>query len=86
MVLHLQGLVQASSVTAQGLWVALFAGTLLAFFIWFSSPFVVSRLLGADPEVTVHAVTYLRCRCLACPALLGMYVATGSFRGHKDTR
>lgn len=77
---------QASSVTAQGLWVALFAGIALAVFIWTSSPFVVSKVLGADPDVTLHAVAYLRCRSVASPALLGMYVATGSFRGHKDTR
>ena len=65
---------------------ALFAGILLAVFIWVASPFVVGQVLGADPEVTIYSVTYLQCRAVACPALLGMYVATGSFRGHKDTR
>ena len=69
--------------TAQGLWVALFCGVGLAIFIWVTSPFMVARLLGANPEVTIHAVTYLRCRAVACPALLGIYVSTGSFRGHK---
>jgi Na+-driven multidrug efflux pump len=37
-------------------------------------------------QVAGHAVTFLRCRALACPALLALYVATGSLRGHQDTR
>ena len=37
-------------------------------------------------QVAVHAVTFLRCRALACPALLALYVAIGSLRGHQDTR
>ncbi len=37
-------------------------------------------------QVAGHAVTFLRCRALACPALLSLYVATGSLRGHQDTR
>ena len=63
---------------------ALIAGVLLGLLIWFASPLVVARM--TEPAVAVHAVTYLRCRCLAAPALLGVYVATGSFRGHKNTR
>lgn len=31
-------------------------------------------------------MTFLRCRALACPALLALYVAIGSLRGHQDTR
>ena len=37
-------------------------------------------------QVAVHAVAFLRCRALACPALLALYVAIGSLRGHQDTR
>jgi len=77
---------QASQLTAMGLWIALACGIFLAVLLWTSAPFVVSRVLGADPEVTVHGVTYLRCRSVAFPALLGMFVTTGSFRGHKDTQ
>ena len=32
-----------------------------------------------------YAISYLRCRCIASPAVLAMYVAIGSFRGFKDT-
>lgn len=42
--------------------------------------------MGATPEIIVHALAYLRCRAIACPALLGIFVATGSFRGFQDTR
>ncbi len=42
--------------------------------------------MGARPEVAVHALAYLRCRAIACPALLGLFVATGSFRGYQDTK
>lgn len=32
------------------------------------------------------AMTYLRCRAVAAPVALAMFVATGSFRGFKDTK
>lgn len=32
-----------------------------------------------------YAITYLRCRCVASPAILAIFVAIGSFRGFRDT-
>ena len=51
-----------------------------------SSPLLLSAGMGANTEVLPLAVSYLRCRALATPAALMMYVATGSFRGFKDTK
>ncbi len=76
---------QASRTTAQGLWVALFLGTLTGLSIFYGAPYLLTKM-GARPEVVVHALAYLRCRAIACPALLGLFVATGSFRGYQDTK
>lgn len=37
-------------------------------------------------QVVVHAVAYMRMRCLASPAILMYYVLSGTFRGFKDTK
>lgn len=37
-------------------------------------------------QVVVHAVAYMRMRCLASPAILAYYVLSGTFRGFKDTK
>ncbi len=42
--------------------------------------------MKAKGEVARMAVLYLRCRSIAAPVSLAMFVATGSFRGFKDTK
>ncbi|CAL5221413.1 g3599 [Coccomyxa viridis] len=76
---------RASRTTAQGLWVALICGTLAGVGIFQMAPYFLRRI-GASPEITGHALAYLRCRAIACPALLSLFVATGSFRGFQDTK
>lgn len=41
---------------------------------------------GAEPDVAVDAVTYLRIRFLALPVMLLAMVGHGVYRGHSDTR
>lgn len=43
-------------------------------------------LMGATPEVAGPAVSYLRIRALAAPAVLIVTAGHGAFRGHKNTR
>ena len=43
-------------------------------------------LTASQREVAKHAATYIQCRALGFPALLGTFVACGSFRGVRDTR
>ena len=43
-------------------------------------------LMGAGPDVADPAVSYLRIRALATPAVLVVTAGHGAFRGHKDTR
>ena len=64
---------------------ALIFGTLAGVGIFQGAPFFLQRI-GASPDITVHALAYLRCRAIACPALLSLFVATGSFRGFQDTK
>jgi putative MATE family efflux protein len=47
---------------------------------------VVVRLMQAAPDVVDPAVTYLRIRALALPALLVITAAHGAYRGMQDTR
>ncbi|KAK9836245.1 hypothetical protein WJX84_008786 [Apatococcus fuscideae] len=75
----------ASETTAQGLWLAAGIGTIMGSAIWFLGP-PAMQALQAEPAVAHHAVTYLRCRAIASPAVLGLYVVIGSFRGWADTR
>lgn len=43
-------------------------------------------LTASQREVAGHAATYIQCRSLGFPALLGTFVACGTFRGVRDTR
>lgn len=42
--------------------------------------------MGAKGEVAAQALIYLRCRCIATPAILSIFVAIGTFRGFQDTK
>jgi MATE family multidrug resistance protein len=46
----------------------------------------VLRLLGAGPDTLDGAVTYLRIRSLALPAMMLVTVGHGIFRGYQDTK
>ena len=46
----------------------------------------ILRLMGASGEVMGPALTYLRIRALAGPALLLITAGNGAFRGYQDTR
>ncbi|DBB12825.1 TPA: hypothetical protein ACH3X3_005589 [Trebouxia sp. C0006] len=76
---------EASQTTAQGLWLAGVCGVVVGLAIWFGGPFAVTAM-KAEGEIARMAVTYLRCRSIAAPVSLAMFVATGSFRGFKDTK
>jgi len=76
---------EASRVTARGLWIAGVAGSICGVGLWVAAPGLAARS-GAGPRVAALASTYLRCRALAAPALLAIFVSAGSFRGVRDTR
>src|SRR5687768_4078423 len=68
-----------------GLWLAVIIGpvaTLLG--VGLTGPLVDT--FGAGPEVTDHAVTYLRIAFLGTTPLLVMLAATGVLRGLQDTK
>ena len=73
-----------SRITAHSLWVAVSIGIPLMLALWHFAPAMVAAM-GAKAEVAMYAVTYLRCRALASPAALSIYVAIGTFRGFRDT-
>ncbi|MFV1962297.1 MAG: MATE family efflux transporter [Acidimicrobiia bacterium] len=60
-------------------------GVLVTLIVLVAAPLFV-ELMGASPEVGERAVSYLRIRALATPAVLIVTTGHGAFRGHKDTR
>ncbi|KAK9811654.1 hypothetical protein WJX72_007696 [[Myrmecia] bisecta] len=75
----------ASESTAHALWVALICGVGLTVALFLGAPGLVAAF-GTEPAIAAQAVPHLRMRSLAAPAVILMYVATGAFRGFKDTR
>ena len=73
-----------STITSQGLWVAAGIGIMMTSVLWTQCPSMFAAM-GATPGVMQHAVPYLRGRCIASPAILMLYVLSGTFRGFKDT-
>jgi putative MATE family efflux protein len=68
---------------------ALLLAVALGIVVWVilevAAPYFVD-LMGAGPEVADPAISYLRIRAIATPAVLIVTAGHGAFRGHKDTR
>lgn len=60
-------------------------GVLVTVVLEITAPLLVD-LMGAGAEVSDPAISYLRIRALATPAVLVVTAGHGAFRGHKDTR
>jgi putative MATE family efflux protein len=75
----------AAGEAVQSLWLALVVGVVAALAgLVFSGPLV--DLLGADGEVRVHALLYLRVSLAGLPAMVLVLAGTGYLRGTQDTR
>lgn len=64
---------------------AVVLGLLVSLILEIAAPLLVD-LMGAGSGVADPAVSYLRIRALATPAVLIVTAGHGAFRGHKDTR
>lgn len=60
-------------------------GVVVAILLEFLAPLLVD-LMGATGAVAEEAVSYLRIRALATPAVLIVTAGHGAFRGYKDTK
>ena len=60
-------------------------GVIVMVVLLIAAPLFV-EMMGASPDIADPAVSYLRIRGLATPAVLLVTVGHGPFRGHKDTR
>lgn len=76
---------EAKRWVGDALLLAVALGVIVAVVLEFAAPFLVD-LMGATPDVADPAVSYLRIRALATPAVLVVTAGHGAFRGHKDTR
>lgn len=75
----------AGRVVAQAVYLALGLGVVTATALIVFAPGLV-RLMQASGEVVEPAVSYLRIRALAAPAMLVVTAGHGAFRGMHDTR
>lgn len=76
---------EAARWVGDALLLAVVLGLLVTVAIEVFAPLFVD-LMGAGPEIADPAVSYLRIRALATPAVLVVTAGHGAFRGHKDTR
>src|ERR671912_1884166 len=75
----------AAAEAVQSLWLAVVIGVGAALAgLVLAEPLV--DLLGADGEVRVHALLYLRVSLLGVPAMVLVLAGTGYLRGTQDTR
>lgn len=76
---------EASRVVMRALMLAVLAGAVaLALLQGFARP--ILRVMGAGDELMGPALTYLRIRACAGPAVLLITASHGAFRGYQDTR
>jgi len=87
-VAHAQGsgdFVKARIVAKDALWLAIFLGVpLAAVVLAFADP--LARFLGAEGDVLVAAVTYMRISAVGLPFVFVALVGHGIMRGHNDLR
>ena len=76
---------EAGRIVVQALTLAMIVGiTALALLHLFAVP--ILQLMGADEHLMGPALTYLRIRAFAGPAVLFVTAGHGAFRGYQDTR
>ncbi|MFK4224514.1 MATE family efflux transporter [Streptomyces sp. NPDC019890] len=68
-----------------GIWLALFLGTVVVAVTLPTAPWLV-QAFGASDTAAPYATTYLRISSLGIPAMLIVLAATGVLRGLQDTR
>lgn len=67
------------------LFLAVVLGVVVGLILEIAAPLFVD-LMGAGSDIADPAISYLRIRALATPAVLVVTAGHGAFRGHKDTR
>jgi len=76
---------QARRWVGDALLLAVVLGVITLVVIELLAPWFV-ELMGAEPDVAGPAISYLRIRALATPAVLIVTTGHGAFRGYQDTR
>jgi putative MATE family efflux protein len=75
---------EAAGVARHALAIALGLGFVVAAVMTIGSTWLV-ELMAAPPEAVEGAVSYLRIRAWAAPAVMVVMAGNGAFRGHQDT-
>ncbi|KAG2426660.1 hypothetical protein HXX76_012971 [Chlamydomonas incerta] len=77
---------EVSRVVCRSIWVALACGLSMSALVFCNAAAIVNALHPPEPTVAALATQYMQVRSLGIPAALLGFVATGVFRGFKDTR
>ena len=75
----------AGRAVVRALTLAVLVGTVALLALQAAAPLLL-RIMGAQGELMAPALSYLRVRALAGPALLIITASNGAFRGYQDTR
>jgi MATE family multidrug resistance protein len=75
----------AGRAVVRALTLAVLVGTVALLVLQAAAPLLL-RIMGAQGELMGPALSYLRVRALAGPALLIITASNGAFRGYQDTR
>ena len=75
----------AGRAVVRALTLAVLVGTVALLVLQAAAPLLL-RIMGAQGELMAPALSYLRVRALAGPALLIITASNGAFRGYQDTR
>ncbi|KAG2500414.1 hypothetical protein HYH03_001984 [Edaphochlamys debaryana] len=77
---------QVSCIAAKSLWIAGVAGVATMGLLAACAGPIIAAMNPPEAAVAAYAVDFIRVRALGVPAVLLGFVATGVFRGFKDTR
>eukprot|EP00197_Chlamydomonas_leiostraca_P002935 CAMPEP_0202858174 /NCGR_PEP_ID=MMETSP1391-20130828/817_1 /ASSEMBLY_ACC=CAM_ASM_000867 /TAXON_ID=1034604 /ORGANISM="Chlamydomonas leiostraca, Strain SAG 11-49" /LENGTH=615 /DNA_ID=CAMNT_0049537061 /DNA_START=313 /DNA_END=2161 /DNA_ORIENTATION=+ len=77
---------EVSRISAKGFWVAGVFGSLATACMWLGGPAIIALMKPPEAEVARYASEYISVRAFGVLAALLGFVATGTYRGWKDTR
>ncbi|KAJ9513571.1 hypothetical protein QJQ45_006119 [Haematococcus lacustris] len=77
---------EVSRISARGFWLAGAMGALVTALLVLGGPHIISLMAPPEPAVAAYATQYIGVRAWGLMGALLGFVATGTYRGFKDTR
>eukprot|EP00798_Chlamydomonas_sp_ICE-L_P016261 gene16261-22439_t len=77
---------KVSQIAAKGIWIASFFGILTTLSVFFGADAIIAAMRPADADVGIYALEFIKIRSFGITAALIGFVASGTYRGFKDTK